>query len=198
MVAADGGSEEKGLQRVYGIPLHVWDEPFFKLLGSMFGTFQDFDEETVMANRLDYARILVSSPRMNLIEGQIQISVVGTSYLLWAVEGGRREDAIREWEKEASVASTCDAVVRGIPAVVGDVFGSSSDEKEKSFRFNSSVHLAAIGGKSSSRSNAVGLGEKGDKDQSLVGLLIAVPFVGKVNSNQPLEEIQRIERNLGN
>lgn len=34
--------------RVYGIPLHhIWDESFFKLLGSKYGDFQDFDKDIV-------------------------------------------------------------------------------------------------------------------------------------------------------
>lgn len=74
--------------KVFRIPLHVWDEPLFKLLGSKFGTFEDFDEDTVGAKRLDVGRILVATPRMGLIDEHISISVVGAVYTLWVVEEG--------------------------------------------------------------------------------------------------------------
>ena len=38
---------------VFGIPLHAWDEPLFKLLRSKFGAFLDFDEATINRKRLD-------------------------------------------------------------------------------------------------------------------------------------------------
>jgi hypothetical protein len=41
------------LLRIAGIPLHVWDEPFFKFLASRFGVFLDFDEDTAAMRRLD-------------------------------------------------------------------------------------------------------------------------------------------------
>lgn len=69
-----------------GIPLHIWDEPFFKILGSKFRTFHDFDEDTVMANRLDYVRILVSSTKMNFIDEQMRLQVMGVEYSLRVVE----------------------------------------------------------------------------------------------------------------
>jgi hypothetical protein len=42
---------------IHGIPLHVWDKPLFKKLGSLFGVFMDFDDETIERKRLDVARI---------------------------------------------------------------------------------------------------------------------------------------------
>jgi hypothetical protein len=46
--------------KVFGIPLHVWDEDLFKKLGSVFGVFVDFDEDTISRKRLDFARIQIS------------------------------------------------------------------------------------------------------------------------------------------
>jgi len=46
---------------VTGIPLYVWDEPLLKKIGSLFGVFVDFDEETIARKRLDLARIRIST-----------------------------------------------------------------------------------------------------------------------------------------
>ena len=68
--------------QVYGIPMHVWDEPLFKELGNLFGVFVDFDEETISRNHLDFGRIKVSTTRMGLIDEQVRISVVGAVFCL--------------------------------------------------------------------------------------------------------------------
>lgn len=57
--------------RVHGIPLHVWGETVFKLLGSKFGIFLDFDEDSVGWRKLDKARILISTARKGIINEQL-------------------------------------------------------------------------------------------------------------------------------
>ena len=64
----------------------MWDEPLFKLLGSNFGIFIDFEEVTLTTRRLDVVRVLVSTPRMKCIDEHINIYVVGACYSLWVVE----------------------------------------------------------------------------------------------------------------
>lgn len=88
--------------KIFGIPLHVWEEGFFKLLGDKFGMFLDFHELTVSRNRLDVAQILVSTARMGFIDEHLRISVMGEVYTLWVVEdvvaGGLEEkDVCKEW-----------------------------------------------------------------------------------------------------
>lgn len=112
--------------QVYGIPLHIWDEDFFKLLGTKFGVFLDFDECTIEKKRLDVARILVDTPRLGVIDEMINISVVGERYKIWvmeeamnmvegrwkgevdggpaSVEGRSGESRLSDWEGEASNA----------------------------------------------------------------------------------------------
>lgn len=63
-----------------GIPLHVWDERFFKLAGGKFGEFLDFDVDTVERNRLDSARILISTYRMSFIDEWLKISMMGSIF----------------------------------------------------------------------------------------------------------------------
>jgi len=53
--------------KVYGLPLHVWEEQGFKHFGDLFGSFLDFDEETIGFKRLDFARILVNYSRLDFI-----------------------------------------------------------------------------------------------------------------------------------
>jgi len=74
--------------QVHGIPLHVWDEVLFKLIGSKFEDFLDFDEETICRRRFDIARIRVSTVRRGIIDEVIKIKVVGAIFNLWVVEDG--------------------------------------------------------------------------------------------------------------
>lgn len=46
---------------VHEIPLHMWDEPLFKMTGDLFGKFVDFDGDTIGRNMLDVARIKVET-----------------------------------------------------------------------------------------------------------------------------------------
>jgi len=103
--------------KVMGIPLHVWEEPTFKALGSLFGVFLDFDEVTISKKRLDWARIKVSTGRKFFIDEQVNISVMGAVYGLWVVEEGGRgwswpEQRWRDEEEGRSEGSTDGDVAR--------------------------------------------------------------------------------------
>jgi hypothetical protein len=82
------------LLQVHGIPLHVWDEVLFKLIGSTFRDFLDFDKETICRKRFDVARIRVSITRRGIIDEMIKIKVVGAVYNLWVVEDGGVRTAV--------------------------------------------------------------------------------------------------------
>jgi hypothetical protein len=69
-----------------GLPLHVWEEESFKQLGGIYGSFLDFDEDTIGFKRLDFARILVNTSRMGLIDEHLKLEVMGASYDVWVVE----------------------------------------------------------------------------------------------------------------
>jgi len=101
---------------VYDIPIHVWYEFLFKLLGSKFRDFLDFDEDTICRRRLDVARIRVSTARTEFIDEFIKIKVVGAVFKLWVVEeggvwrSGRVEEAEDEWHETQSLESCeCEA-----------------------------------------------------------------------------------------
>lgn len=113
--------------QVYGIPLHVWHEELFKMLGNLFGVFVDFDEDTILRNRLDFARIKISTTRMGIIDEHVRISVVGAVFGLWVVEegGGRR------WGLEAGEKVEVDGISVGsryADVAEGDLRLSSDDE----------------------------------------------------------------------
>lgn len=72
--------------KVFGIPLHVWDEELFKAIGNFFCEFLDFDEDTIGRRRLDFARINVRTSRRGLIDEEIRIRVMGPVHKLWVVE----------------------------------------------------------------------------------------------------------------
>lgn len=171
--------------RIYGIPLHVWDEPFFKVLGSKFGTFLDFDEDTVLARRLDVARIQVSTTRMGFIDEQLRIVVVGANYSLWVVEegqsvvkrGGRVERHGEEVESEASFGE-----VEVVGAVLGEMEEEdvSGDEVGGNPLRSVSVRVGEEVGRSEGRPIVIG-----DMQKDVCGLNL----LGFLSNNTVLEEV---------
>lgn len=65
------------LIRLYGLPMHVWEEQSFKKLGALFGEFLDFDEATINLSRLDMATLFVGTTSMAFINEQIRVEVMG-------------------------------------------------------------------------------------------------------------------------
>ncbi|MCI82077.1 hypothetical protein A2U01_0103351, partial [Trifolium medium] len=53
--------------RLYGIPLHAWNEDFFKLCVPDCGRYLSADICTVERDRLDYARILIATPALEVV-----------------------------------------------------------------------------------------------------------------------------------
>lgn len=61
--------------RLYGVPLHAWNDYFFRLCSMDVGRFLRVDNCTADKERLDYARILVATPSLNIINDDIEILV---------------------------------------------------------------------------------------------------------------------------
>jgi len=96
--------------RVFGLPLHVWEEKTFKLLGALFGDFVDFDEETIGFNRFDMARLCVCSPSLVFINERIRLEVMGAVFDVWVMEEvvsaeGFRRSEDSGWEEVSSESS---------------------------------------------------------------------------------------------
>jgi len=64
--------------KIFGLPIHVWEEEAFKQIGSQFGDFLDFDEDTISLKRLDVTRVKIVTNRLGLINDHLVIQVVGS------------------------------------------------------------------------------------------------------------------------
>lgn len=92
--------------RFHGLPMHVWDEQSFKKLGTMFGEFLDFDEDTINSSIFDMARLLVGTTSMALVNEQISVEVMGAVFNVWVMEEmattlGLKKEAVARWEDES-------------------------------------------------------------------------------------------------
>lgn len=123
----------------------MWDEHFFKLLGSKFGSFLDFDEATASKKRFDVARVLVSTARMGFIDELLRISVVGAFFNLWVVEDKRSEvvEVVEVADGESEVASDGS---EGGDYVVGEVVGDVLEvgEEDGPMRVEEEVQGGAV------------------------------------------------------
>jgi hypothetical protein len=90
---------------VRGIPLHIWEENFFKKIGSFFGVFIDFDEDTVERKRFDVANLLISTRRMGRIDDWVTVEVMGATFHIWVMEAVVKYGGGSDCREEASVSS---------------------------------------------------------------------------------------------
>jgi hypothetical protein len=63
--------------RIYGIPLHAWNDNFFKLCVMDYGRFLRSDGYTAAKERLDYARELLATPELAVIKKEEHLLVDG-------------------------------------------------------------------------------------------------------------------------
>jgi hypothetical protein len=54
-------------QRLYGIPIHAWHENFFKLCVLECGAYLRTDDMNLDRGRFDYARVLISTPSLDIV-----------------------------------------------------------------------------------------------------------------------------------
>jgi hypothetical protein len=121
--------------KVVGVPLHVWGENFFKLVGSRFGEFVDFDADTASRARLDVARIKISTPCRGLIESTVQVSALGCLYEVWVTEEKHQDlpwlRGRREEEDEYSYVESAAFPKRAVEMNVGSDCSSGEGDVEK-------------------------------------------------------------------
>ncbi|KAK2363462.1 hypothetical protein QL285_088445 [Trifolium repens] len=72
--------------RIYGIPLHAWNCNFFKLCVMDCGRFLRSDSYTAAKDRLDYARVLISTTAMTVIKKVENLMVDGSLVVVQIVE----------------------------------------------------------------------------------------------------------------
>lgn len=173
--------------KVFGIPLHVWDEELFKAIGNFFSEFLDFDEDIIGRRRLDFARINVRTSRRGLIDEEIRIRVMGAVHKLWVVEefcGGEGwQRAVNEDEDDLQSVGSRDDVIPQVREkeflveVVGPEIGVSVEQKEGS---RASFYVGMYKNE--------GLVDLGLKSQVRIG---QVPFVQELSSGvQPVMETE--------
>ncbi|CAJ2667463.1 unnamed protein product [Trifolium pratense] len=114
----DEGSYRRGAWvRLYGIPLHAWNEQFFKLCVLDCGRFLRPDSDSVEKDRLDFARVLIATPELDIINRSETILVNGTTVEIKIVEEWGYtlgEDSClfeEESESEASQAECSEGLV---------------------------------------------------------------------------------------
>ncbi|CAJ2645133.1 unnamed protein product [Trifolium pratense] len=64
--------------RLYGIPLHAWNVDFFKLCVFDCGSFLRADSCSADSDRLDFARVLIATPDLEIIKKVVTVLVDGT------------------------------------------------------------------------------------------------------------------------
>jgi hypothetical protein len=72
--------------KIYGIPLHVWGENLFKMIGRKYGEFLDFDNNTASRAKLDVACIKISTAFGGMINEPLEVRALGVVYTLRVVE----------------------------------------------------------------------------------------------------------------
>jgi len=72
--------------RVYGIHVHAWNDIFFKLCVSGIGRFLHVDECTTDKSRLDFARVLVTTLNIEIVNKTSEFVIDGSLYVIKLVE----------------------------------------------------------------------------------------------------------------
>ncbi|XP_045802504.1 uncharacterized protein LOC123896113 [Trifolium pratense] len=61
--------------RVYGVPIHAWNDKFFSLIAKQYGIFLNADDTTSKKLSMDVARILIRTPGLKAIDDFISVKV---------------------------------------------------------------------------------------------------------------------------
>ena len=72
-----GGNERGAWIRVYCIPAHAWNADFFKICASSCGRFVRVDECTSDRGRIDFARILISTTSLEILNKTSDVLIDG-------------------------------------------------------------------------------------------------------------------------
>lgn len=72
--------------RIYGVPIQAWNVEFFKLCVADSGRFMHTDECTSDKGILDFARVLISTPQLELINMATEFIIDGNQYTIKFLE----------------------------------------------------------------------------------------------------------------
>jgi len=112
--------------RLYGTPAHAWNEMFSKLCATTCGRFIKADECTVDKGRLDFARILILTSSLEIVNNSTELLIDGIRHTIKLVEewgSSLGEDAfLSEEEVEARSEQSVDRnFVHDMEEVQGEV-----------------------------------------------------------------------------
>jgi len=71
---------------IYGVPVQAWNEAFFNLCVMDIGRFVRVDECTTDKARLDFARVLITTTRLEIVNTTSELFIDGNKYMLKTVE----------------------------------------------------------------------------------------------------------------
>jgi len=71
---------------IYGVPVQAWSDIFFQLCVANAGRFLHADECTVHKAHLDFARVLISTPNLEILNLSVEFFIDGRKYVLKMVE----------------------------------------------------------------------------------------------------------------
>ncbi|KEH19396.1 DUF4283 domain protein [Medicago truncatula] len=72
--------------RVYGVPIHAWNDDFFRMCVNRVGRFIHLDECTADRARLDYARILILMPQIEIVNSTPEFLIDDRKHFIKLVE----------------------------------------------------------------------------------------------------------------
>lgn len=72
--------------RVYGVPIHAWNEVFFKMCVTDVGRYVRADDCTVDKARIDFARVLLSTPLLEIVNTSFDFIIDGSLFGIKVVE----------------------------------------------------------------------------------------------------------------
>jgi len=95
--------------RLYGIPIHAWNEIFFKLCVMDCGRFLRTDNCSLNRERFDYARVLISTNSLDMVNTLAQILVDGEMVEIKLIEewGFHLGDDVCLYDEEDKAGSEC-------------------------------------------------------------------------------------------
>ncbi|PNY12472.1 putative sulfate transporter [Trifolium pratense] len=94
---------------LYGVPIHAWNEQFFQLCVFDCGGFLRTDCCSAEKNRLDFARVLIATPELDIIKRSVTVLVDGIQVEIKVVEEwgyALGEDSCL-FEEESEAESSC-------------------------------------------------------------------------------------------
>jgi hypothetical protein len=68
--------------RIYGVPIRAWNDEFFRLCVSSTGRFIRADDCTDEKAHLDFARILISTPNLEIVNTSAEFLIDGSKYVV--------------------------------------------------------------------------------------------------------------------